>query len=82
MGEWSLDSREYRNQVALANHVPGPLNPPEYYYEPRTLECGHSEEDCDGRACGHRSDEVPADYDDFVGENHGLVGSMDGRQPR
>jgi hypothetical protein len=62
-GEWRLDSREYRNQVALANYTPGPLNPPEYYYEPRTLDCGHSEEDCDGRECGYPG-EPPADYDE------------------
>lgn len=49
---------------------PGPLNPPEYYYEPRTLACGHSEEDCDGTACGYRDpDEVPDDYDDWRGVN-------------
>jgi hypothetical protein len=55
--EWHLDSREYRNQVKLANHVPGPLNPPEYYYEPRVLPCGHSEEDCDSIECGYEPQE-------------------------
>lgn len=73
---WTLDHTAYRNQVALATggnaYGPqfGPANPPEYYYEPRTLECGHSEEDCDGVECGYRaSDEVPADYDDWMGVN-------------
>lgn len=61
--EWHLDHRAYRNQIALANHVPGPLNPPEYDYEPRTLDCGHSEEDCDGVACGYPG-EPPEDYDE------------------
>ena len=53
--------------VALGHYVPGPLNPPEYYYEPRTLPCGCSEEDCDGFDCGNGIPEVPTDYDEFVG---------------
>lgn len=67
---WSLPSG-YHTQVALANYVPGPLNPPDYYWEPRILDCGHSEEDCDGIECGNGIPEVPADYDFWQGVNPG-----------
>jgi hypothetical protein len=61
----------YRNQVLLATagnaYGPqfGPAEPREYI--PQILECGHSEEDCDGTECGWNP-EPPADYEFWLGE--------------
>jgi hypothetical protein len=67
--EWRLPDG-YHNQAALANYVPGPLNPPEFYYEPRILECGCSESDCNGVDCGRNPmREVPADYEFWLGDS-------------
>ncbi len=74
MSEWCTDPGWVRTQTLLATggnaYGPqfGPANPPEYYYEPKTLACGHSEEDCDGVECGYPGD-VPVDYDDWLGRN-------------
>ncbi|MBB3752477.1 hypothetical protein FHT44_004989 [Mycolicibacterium sp. BK634] len=47
---WTLPDG-YRQQIALANYAPGPLNPPGFYDDIPILECGCSAEDCDGFAC-------------------------------
>jgi hypothetical protein len=74
-GEWGLPVG-YRSQVLLATaghaYGPqfGPANPPEFYYEPRILACGCSEEDCNGLDCGRNPmREVPADYEFWLGES-------------
>jgi hypothetical protein len=57
----------YQNQILLATggnaYGPqfGPAEPREY--EPQMLECGCSEEDCDGFECGHSPYyDMPEDY--------------------
>jgi hypothetical protein len=68
----------YRNQVGLANYV-GAVNPPSYYWEPETLACGHSEEDCDGIVCGLVAVAPPEDYDDWLGLNWHQMDVVSGR---
>lgn len=68
MTEWFLDRIANRNAVLLAtagnDYGPqfGAALPASYYWEPRILDCGHSEEDCDGIECGrlpqHSADQV------------------------
>lgn len=68
-----FDHIGYRNQALLATagngYGPqfGPADPPECI--PRILDCGCSEEDCDGQECGRAPlREVPADYEFWLGQ--------------
>jgi hypothetical protein len=67
MSDWYIDPVAMHNQNVLANGgnfvgpQQGPTLPRDYYWEPRILDCGHSEEDCDGIECGILAQEPDPD---------------------